>query len=90
MQAKLRTPRFLDAQAAWKRIKGNFFWFERSGGMQYVRVLGHGGFGLVQLWELYNSDGSFRRSVAVKGLIRPTGENNVRAQRNEIFWSKVS
>ncbi|KAI0397370.1 hypothetical protein F5Y17DRAFT_455031 [Xylariaceae sp. FL0594] len=86
---KLRSQRFEDAQAARKRIKENFVWFERSDEMKYVKVLGYGGFGLVQLWQLHHPNGAFFREVAVKGLVRSYDGNNIEVQRSEIYWTKA-
>lgn len=57
--------------------------------MKYQRVLGFGGFGIVQLWNIHNDDNSVDRAVAIKTVIDPKDARVTAALRREIGWAKV-
>ncbi|KAI8630106.1 kinase-like protein [Xylariaceae sp. FL1651] len=87
---KLRKPHFVRAQQAWKNLRATFSVLEDSNLLRYQRVLGLGGFGLVQLWQMYKADGSPDRNVAVKITTAPGQKSRVESMKNEIWWSKAS
>lgn len=57
--------------------------------MRYRKVLGFGGFGIVQLWDLLNPDGTHNRAVAIKSIVKPGSVSCSAAMRREIWWAKV-
>ncbi|KAI3324507.1 kinase-like protein [Xylariaceae sp. AK1471] len=89
IKKKLRAPKFLQAQRRWKDLRSYFMPFETSSYMKYQRVLGFGGFGIVQLWHILKDDGAVERAVALKTVIRPDQQSGVRALRREISWHKL-
>ncbi|KAK5630558.1 hypothetical protein RRF57_006273 [Xylaria bambusicola] len=61
----------------------------RANEIRYERVLGAGGFGLVQKWATNQAKINGRyRTVAIKTSIRPERDNCVRALKREIYWMK--
>ncbi|KAI1378571.1 kinase-like domain-containing protein [Hypoxylon crocopeplum] len=53
-----------------------------SGSMQFKRILGWGGFGLVMLWTVRDNKGVDIRDVAIKMALR----DSVREARDELEW----
>ena len=63
---------------------------EESGEMRYDKVLGAGGFGLVQKWITNEPKIQGRdHSIALKTLIRASNVRAVNALKREVFWMKV-
>ncbi|KAI1119126.1 kinase-like protein [Nemania sp. NC0429] len=85
---RLRRRRFQGPQKTWKRLRQIFKPLEDMGYMRYRKVLGFGGFGIVQLWDLYNPDGTYYRSVAIKSIVKPDSASCTAALRREIWWAK--
>jgi hypothetical protein len=90
LNKKLRSQKFLQAQRRWKELRAHFAPLEASNDMKYQRVLGFGGFGIVQLWHVLKDDGKLDRAVALKTLIWPYRAPDVWAIRREIQWHKAS
>ncbi|GAW11466.1 hypothetical protein ANO14919_008120 [Xylariales sp. No.14919] len=85
----LRREKFRNAQQAWKALRSKFKDYEDRGLMTYEKVLGFGGFGIVQRWSLNERDRLGRnRTVAIKTIIRPDKEHCVAALQREIWWNK--
>ncbi|KAI0405768.1 kinase-like protein [Xylaria palmicola] len=84
----LREKRFQRPQRAWKRLRAGFRPFEEKGYMRYNKVLGFGGFGIVQQWEVYKPDGTFDRTVAIKTVTRSDHKSSCDALKREIWWNK--
>ncbi|KAI1422605.1 kinase-like protein [Xylaria sp. FL1777] len=85
----LRTRKFRNSQAAWKRLRAKLKPFEDQGKMQYNTVLGAGGFGLVQKWTTNQPKVQGRKpTVAIKTLVKPNHPNSVRSLMREIYWMK--
>ncbi|KAI0534707.1 kinase-like domain-containing protein [Xylaria digitata] len=81
----LRTARFRNAQQAWKGLRRKFKKYEDAGLMTYRKVLGFGGFGMVQRWTLNGLDD---RNVAIKTIIRAEEKNSIESLQREIWWNK--
>ncbi|GAW25638.1 putative serine threonine protein kinase protein [Rosellinia necatrix] len=84
----LRKRRFQDAKRAWKRIHGTLLPCQEAGYMRYRSVLGFGGFGVVQKWDVNKPNGTFDRTVAVKGLVNSWEPSRIRALKREVWWMK--
>ncbi|KAI0151688.1 kinase-like domain-containing protein [Xylariaceae sp. FL1272] len=80
-----RDPKFQQAQRAYNRVKETF---ESNRSVEYVRVLGYGGMGLVQLWSVLNADGTRDRDIAIKTLTN-TKESRIQLIKDEIGWTKA-
>ncbi|KAI1413239.1 kinase-like protein [Hypoxylon sp. FL1857] len=76
--------RFKRAQAAWKQVR-NIFALKGNGRLQYRRVLGFGGFGMVQLWRIKNDFGP-SREVAVKFPLKHASRPLAEEIGREIEW----
>ncbi|KAI3340007.1 kinase-like protein [Ustulina deusta] len=83
---KLRSRKFRNTQKAWKRLRAQFKPIEDQGDMKYQKVLGSGGFGLVQKWRT-NLRGR-RNTVAIKTIIQPDQDNCIRSLKREIYWMR--
>ncbi|KAJ2985561.1 hypothetical protein NUW58_g5462 [Xylaria curta] len=83
---KLRRRKFREPQQAWKKLRSIFRPLEEQNYMKYRRVLGFGGFGIVQLWDINNEKGERARSVAIKTPIKP--DDNGNDLKREIWWTK--
>ncbi|KAI0149974.1 kinase-like protein [Hypoxylon sp. NC0597] len=81
-------PRFQRAQVAWGRAK-EIFTNKGQGKLQYKRVLGFGGFGMVQLWHVTDENGNLIREIAVKFPISTAEHSKVAETRNEIRFMRI-
>ncbi|KAI0442841.1 kinase-like domain-containing protein [Xylaria telfairii] len=81
----LRTPKFDQAKITWKETKEKF---SAHPYMEYQKVLGFGGFGIVQQWSTYNPDGSMGEDIAIKATVASGREMHAIALQNEIRWCK--
>ncbi|OTA64275.1 kinase-like protein [Hypoxylon sp. EC38] len=80
--------RFQNAKVAWARARRLFD--EKGGGrLQYKKVLGFGSFGMVQLWNITDSNGNFVRQIAVKFPVSTTDAFTIEGTKNEIEWMGV-
>ncbi|KAI1209203.1 kinase-like domain-containing protein [Annulohypoxylon truncatum] len=78
------TEGFKRAKAAGKRFREEF---TKLGKLKYERVLGFGGFGMVQLWSLLDDDGrATGRSVAVKLPTRGGSRKHADTTRWEMHY----
>lgn len=82
----LRTPKFDQAKKAWKETKEKF---STHPYMKYKKVLGFGGFGIVQQWSTCNPDGSMGEDIAIKATLASGRDIHVEGLKNEIRWCKV-
>ncbi|KAI1119998.1 hypothetical protein F5Y10DRAFT_273509 [Nemania abortiva] len=82
----LQTPKFQNAQKTWKNLSTIF---TSHPFLEYKKVLGFGGFGIVQQWSTYNTDGTMGDDIAIKGTIEAGRMEYVNGLKNEIHWSKV-
>ncbi|KAI1827502.1 kinase-like protein [Xylaria intraflava] len=80
-----RTVRFQRAHRVWKMMRASFKPFEDKKYMRYEKVLGAGGFGLVQAWSVLKPNGARDRGIAIKAVTRPNAEASL---RQEIRWHK--
>ncbi|KAI1136063.1 kinase-like protein [Hypoxylon sp. FL0543] len=79
---------FRRAQFVWHRTR-QLFNTKGGGKLRYRRVLGFGGFGMVQLWEILDVAGNPVREIAVKfPLINDRG-TLASTTRIEIKWMKT-
>ncbi|KAJ3572072.1 hypothetical protein NPX13_g5173 [Xylaria arbuscula] len=86
---ELRSERFKQRQAAWKRLRAEFRLSEENGEMKYDRVLGSGGFGIVQKWYTNGPKVQGRdNSVALKTAVNSNKASVVDALKREIHWMK--
>ncbi|OTA80878.1 hypothetical protein M434DRAFT_380722 [Hypoxylon sp. CO27-5] len=77
--------RFQKAKVAWARARRLFD--EKGGGrLQYKKVLGFGSYGMVQLWNITDSNGNFVRRIAVKFPLSTTDALTIEGTKNEIEW----
>ncbi|KAJ8127693.1 hypothetical protein O1611_g5941 [Lasiodiplodia mahajangana] len=81
----LRHFKFKDPQRVWKRTRQDFKVFEELGDIKYERVLGFGGFGIVQLWR--TADG---KRVAIKSILKEHHDIRSRALKREIWWTRIA
>ncbi|KAI1103618.1 kinase-like domain-containing protein [Jackrogersella minutella] len=79
--------RFTNARAMFNRAR-HLFEKDAHGTMQYRRVLGWGGYGIVQLWSVIDpATGNVVRDVAIK--FGSSGKDSAaNATRNEIMWMR--
>ncbi|KAI0975412.1 kinase-like protein [Xylaria arbuscula] len=72
---QLRSEKFKDTQRAWKRLRATLKPYEDEGEMEYDRVLGRGGFGIVQKWKTNGPKVRGRaHTVAVETILKPYRE----------------
>ncbi|KAI0483396.1 kinase-like domain-containing protein [Xylariaceae sp. FL0804] len=85
-RANATDPNFLRAAKAWKATTQ---YLGPEPLLRYTRVLGFGGFGVVQLWRQRSRDGKHQRDLAVKS----TSEYHVRTRlqniKDEIRWMQL-
>ncbi|KAI0882246.1 kinase-like domain-containing protein [Annulohypoxylon maeteangense] len=74
---------FERAKAAGKKLREEFGQVER---LKYQRVLGYGGFGIVQLWHLFDQQGNFITSAAIKYPTRENHKETIESTRWEMEW----
>ncbi|KAI0452327.1 kinase-like protein [Xylaria acuta] len=85
---QLRKEKFQAPQKAWKRLRATLKAFEDEKYMKYNRVLGFGGFGLVQDWDILKKDGSRDRSIAIKTVVNKGSRSSIESIKREIWWTK--
>ncbi|KAI0837172.1 kinase-like protein [Hypoxylon sp. FL0890] len=82
-------PRFQRAQYVWRRTR-TLFEQKGAGKLRYKRVLGFGGFGMVQLWQILEPDGKVSREIAVKFPLI-SGQRTLSSEtRVEIAWMGIT
>ncbi|KAI0446457.1 kinase-like protein [Xylaria telfairii] len=88
LEKQLRKQRFKAPQQAWKRLRTKLHDYEEGKYMKYNRVLGFGGFGIVQEWDILDEDGDTDYSVAIKTVVNKANRSSVQSLKNEIWWTK--
>ncbi|KAI2472623.1 kinase-like protein [Annulohypoxylon bovei var. microspora] len=78
-------PRFQEARIANLEFR-NVFSVITEQRLKFKRVLGWGGFGVVQLWSILDPQGNPVRNVAVKFPIRTAQDSHREATKWEMHW----
>ncbi|KAI1328703.1 kinase-like domain-containing protein [Xylariaceae sp. FL0255] len=80
----LQEPSFKRAQQIWKELNDRFGVHSY---VKYQKVLGFGGFGMVQQWSTFNLDGTKGEDIAVKGTTDDAAL--ISGLQDEIYWTKI-
>ncbi|RYC62314.1 hypothetical protein CHU98_g3898 [Xylaria longipes] len=85
---QLRVEKFQAPQRAWKKLRATLKSFEDEKYMKYNRVLGFGGFGLVQEWDILKPKKKVESSIAIKTVVNKKNRASVESLKREIYWTK--
>ncbi|OTB04398.1 hypothetical protein M426DRAFT_11545 [Hypoxylon sp. CI-4A] len=82
---KYKDPKFRLARDAWRYAKNHFELFS-GGTLQYVRVVGFGGFGIAQKWQQFDESGKYIRDVVIKIPIETGNKKILDEFKNEMYY----